>query len=209
MSSRRPIGIGLVVLPSRSPTSPPPRPAGRPGAGRGRIRPRCHRPSSIGACRVRQSRRPRAGRRGRRLADRMALGRILLDVGRPRRPTPPGAMPRQQVGHRLRQLAVRRVRRDLEPLHSAGPPRISLMRVEEPAFLGLELGAEGLAQLLEQLALLAVRLRGILDRDDHQLVAAAVALQVGDALALQRQDLPGLRPGGDGQAPPRRRRSGR
>src|SRR5207249_9787864 len=49
-------------------------------------------------------------------------------------------------------------------------------------------------ELLEQFALARGELARRLDDDAHEVVAAPVAVEIGDALAFQLEDRPGLRP---------------
>src|SRR5215217_328623 len=74
-----------------------------------------------------------------------------------------------------------------------------LLHLREEA-LGLRMGllAGQLRELLQQLALLGGQLRGRLHDDAHVLVSPLLAVQVGDAVGLQPEDLPGLGAGGDG-----------
>src|SRR5439155_25603576 len=69
--------------------------------------------------------------------------------------------------------------------------------VEEALREGMDLFARQPCELLEQLALAGRQLLRRLHDDTHQLVAAPVAVQVRDALALQAEDLPRLGGGRD------------
>src|SRR5437870_2227684 len=69
--------------------------------------------------------------------------------------------------------------------------------VEEALREGMDLFARQPCELLEQLALAGRQLLRRLHDDTHQLVAAPVAVQVRDALALQAKDLPRLGAGRD------------
>src|SRR6185436_19407029 len=85
-----------------------------------------------------------------------------------------------------------------EPRHATGSGREQRPDLLEEALLeGMDLFARDARELLEQRALLRGELPGRLHQQADDLVAAAVAVQVGDTFPLELEELTRLRAGGD------------